>query len=61
HANTAQSKIYGSVAVANKEPNRDDFEANTTEAPQHEQLTDFELGYQFNAGKFEAGVNGYYM
>ncbi len=61
HANTAQSKIYGSVAVANKEPNRDDFEANTTEAPQHEQLTDFELGYQFNARKFEAGANGYYM
>ncbi|MGC4235063.1 MAG: TonB-dependent receptor [Niabella sp.] len=61
HANTAQSKIYGSVAIANKEPNRDDFEANTTEAPKHEQLTDLELGYQFNAKKFEAGINGYYM
>lgn len=61
HANTAQSKIYGSVAVANKEPNRDDFEANMTEAPKHEQLTDFELGYQFNAKRFEAGINGYYM
>lgn len=61
HANTAQSKIYGSVSVANKEPNRDDFEANTTEAPKHEELTDFELGYQLNAKKFEAGINGYYM
>ncbi|WP_346237330.1 TonB-dependent receptor [Niabella insulamsoli] len=61
HENTAQSKVYGSVAVANKEPNRDDFEANTTEAPKHEQLTDFELGYQFTAKKFDAGVNGYYM
>ncbi|MCH5598827.1 TonB-dependent receptor [Niabella ginsengisoli] len=61
HTNTAQSKIYGSVAVANKEPNRDDFEANTDEAPKHEELTDFELGYQFNAKTFEAGVNGYYM
>lgn len=61
HANTAQSKIYGSVAIANKEPNRDDFEANTTEVPKHEQLTDLELGYQFNAKKFEAGINGYYM
>jgi iron complex outermembrane receptor protein len=61
HANTAQSKIYGSVAIANKEPNRNDFEANITEAPQHEQLTDFELGYQFNTKRFEAGINGYYM
>lgn len=61
HANTAQSKIYGSVAIANKEPNRDDFEANTAETPKHEQLTDLELGYQFNAKNFEAGINGYYM
>lgn len=61
HTNSAQSKIYASVAVANKEPNRDDFEANTQDKPKPEQLTDFELGYQFNGKKIEADVNGFYM
>ncbi|MFT4092597.1 MAG: TonB-dependent receptor [Niabella sp.] len=61
HANTAQSKIYGSVAIAHKEPNRDDFEANTADAPRPEQLTDVELGYSFSSKKFDAGINGYYM
>lgn len=61
HANTAQSKIYGSVAMANKEPNRDDFEADSLSRPKYEQLTDFELGYQFTAKKIDAGINGYYM
>ena len=61
HANATQSKIYGSVAVANKEPNRDDFEAGAADIPKHEQLTDYELGYQFTSSKFDGGINGYYM
>jgi len=61
HPKTAISKIYGSVAIANKEPNRNDFEANTDEAPRPERLTDVELGYGFNAPKWEAEINGYYM
>lgn len=59
--NNATSKIYGSFAVANKEPNRDDFEANETEKPLHETLYDYELGYQLSTPKINAGANFYYM
>ena len=61
HPYSAQSKIYGSFAVANKEPNRDDFEASPTQAPKAEHLQDIEAGYQYNASRFAAGINGYYM
>ncbi len=61
HKHTAQSKIYGSVAVANKEPNRDDFEAGDTQVPLPEKLTDYELGYAFDGKSFQASLNGYYM
>ncbi len=61
HTNTAQSKIYGSVAVANKEPNRDDFEADSKQAPKPERLTDIEAGYQFSSKYFDGGINGYFM
>lgn len=61
HPYSAQSKIFASFAVANKEPNRDDFEASPTDRPKAERLHDIEAGYQYNAQKFAAGVNGYYM
>jgi iron complex outermembrane receptor protein len=34
---------YLSYSVANKEPNRDDFEANINEQPKPERLRDLEL------------------
>ncbi len=37
---------YGSYALANKEPNRDDFEAGAGEIPKREQLHNVELGVQ---------------
>lgn len=61
HANQAESKAYLSLAVANKEPNRDDFEAAPTTLPLHETLYDAELGYQYRSSKWEAGANLYYM
>jgi len=61
HANNAESKIYGSFAIANKEPNRDDFEASPAQAPRQETLYDGELGYQYRGKKWEAGANLYYM
>lgn len=61
HNHPAMSKIYGSLAIANKEPNRDDFEAAATQAPKAEHLTDIELGYQYNTQNFEASLNAYYM
>ena len=61
HANAAKSKIYASFAMANKEPNRDDFETASYEMPKHETLLDAELGYEYLAGKWGIGLNLYYM
>jgi iron complex outermembrane receptor protein len=62
-ANTSLQKqrLYASFAIANKEPNRDDFEAAATELPSAERLYDFEAGYEISRVKWSAGVNGYYM
>ena len=52
---------YTSVAVANKEPNRDDFEASVTEQPRREQLVDWEAGFEFKKPKYAINANVYYM
>lgn len=54
-------KLYASVAVANKEPNRNDFEASLVDQPQHEQLYDVEVGYDRTMRKWQLGANYYYM
>ena len=61
---TYQSKnifYYTSIAVANKEPNRDDFEAIATEQPRSEQLVDLETGLEFKRPKYAINANVYYM
>jgi iron complex outermembrane receptor protein len=52
---------YGSVALANKEPNRDDFEADREHQPKYESLTDYELGLEHRSSKSSWGANVYYM
>jgi iron complex outermembrane receptor protein len=52
---------YTSVAVANKEPNRDDFEASATEQPRREQLIDWEAGFEFKKPQYAINANVYYM
>lgn len=52
---------YTSVAVANKEPNRDDFEASVIEQPRREQLIDWETGLEFKKAKYAINANVYYM
>jgi iron complex outermembrane receptor protein len=52
---------YTSVAVANKEPNRDDFEASINEQPKKEQLVDWETGLEFKKPKYSINANVYYM
>ncbi|HRO41354.1 MAG TPA: TonB-dependent receptor [Flavipsychrobacter sp.] len=59
--NTQRQKLYASLAVANKEPNRDDFEASTNSLPQPERLNDIEAGYEFNKLRWNFGANLYYM
>jgi iron complex outermembrane receptor protein len=58
---TQKQKVYASFAVANKEPNRDDFEAALTSLPKPERLYDAEAGYEINKKKWNAGLNYYYM
>ena len=52
---------FSSIAIANKEPNRDDFEASQTEQPKKEQLIDWESGVEFKKNKFLLNANFYYM
>jgi iron complex outermembrane receptor protein len=52
---------FTSIAIANKEPNRDDFEASQTEQPKSEQLIDWESGVEFKKDKFAMNANVYYM
>lgn len=57
-------KIQASVsyALANKEPNRDDFEASTTDLPKHETLHDVELNLKkIFSRKFQSQLTVYYM
>lgn len=56
------SNIYASFAVANKEPNRDDYiNMPRGERPLRENLKDIEAGYRFNGTSFRTGINGYWM
>lgn len=52
---------YLSYAMANKEPNRDDFEAGLTRQPTREQLHDFELGMEKKSDKYFYAIGLYYM
>lgn len=52
---------YFSYALANKEPNRDDFEAGVANQPEKETLHDFEAGIEKRTAKFYAGATLYYM
>ncbi len=62
YAMNSSTKIYGLFAVANKEPNRDDFtESSPTSRPTHETLYDVELGFKTSKSKYALSVNGYYM
>ena len=59
--NAGHTLYYASIAIANKEPNRDDFEAGITQQPKSERLTDLETGFKSKFGDLEFGANVYYM
>lgn len=59
--NTERQKLYASFAVANKAPNRDDFEASVAALPKPERLYDIEAGYEINRLRWNVGTNVYYM
>jgi iron complex outermembrane recepter protein len=58
----SMNNVYASVAVANKEPNRDDY-INSTPAnrPLSENLLDIEAGYRLGGSRINAGINAYGM
>ena len=59
-------RIYGSLALSHREPERNNFTDNGTDRekypyPKAEQLMDYELGYTYNGGIWRVGANFYYM
>lgn len=58
--------LYASFAIAQKEPTRSDFTdrymfAEEETYPTHEQLFDYEAGYNYTSPRFSASVNLYWM
>jgi iron complex outermembrane receptor protein len=54
-------QTYISYAMANKEPNRDDFESGLTNQPKEEKLHDFELGVETKKKDYSFAATAYYM
>ncbi|MBK8952545.1 MAG: TonB-dependent receptor [Chitinophagaceae bacterium] len=54
-------KSYLSYSIANKEPNRDDFEAGNDEQPKPERLHDIEMGIEITKNKHNWSATLYYM
>ena len=52
------NNFYFSFAVANREPNRNDYENGN---PKPEKLNDFELGWRYVSSKIQVSTNAYYM
>jgi len=57
---SAYSNAYASIAIANREPNRDDLVKNPV-LPKAEQLIDWEAGYRFRNKTYFGSANLYYM
>lgn len=54
----ANCNLYFSYAVANREPNRNDYEDGN---PKPEKLDDFELGWRYVTSDIQLSTNVYYM
>lgn len=54
-------KAYASYGIANKEPNRDDFESGAEQMPRREQLHDIEWGIERKLQSAGWAANFYYM
>ncbi|CAN5362877.1 TonB-dependent receptor [soil metagenome] len=57
-----RNSVYASIGVGNKEPNRDDYvDSPKDKYPKAESLIDFEIGYRYQHGKWNASLNNYFM
>ena len=62
HKMNEEQLLYGSFAVANKEPNRSDYiESSPNSRPLHETLYDTEIGFKYTTKDFKFNVNAYIM
>ena len=56
------NSMYGSVAIANREPNRSVYrDADSGQLIKPERLIDYELGYKYNSHRIGLEANFYYM
>ena len=56
------NRLFASASVAHKEPTRNNYtDGKLNERPKAERLIDYELGYTFSKGIFNAGANVYFM
>ena len=59
---TSSDRVYGSVAIGQHEPNRNDYiNAPNNQLPAAEKMIDYEVGYKRLSKKYRFGINGYYM
>ncbi len=62
HQFSQHHQTYFSFGVANREPTRSDFrDADESHQPKSEKLLDYELGYNYSAGKLRFNANFFYM
>ena len=62
HKMNEEQLLYGSFAVANKEPNRSDYiESSPNSRPLHETLYDTEIGFKYSTKDFKFNANAYIM
>ena len=62
HKMNEEQLLYGSFAVANKEPNRSDYiESSPNSRPLHETLYDTEIGFKYTTKDFKFNANAYIM
>ncbi len=59
--NNGNWKGYASYGIANKEPNRDDFETGQNQQPKKERLNDAELGIERTSKTSSLSATFYYM
>jgi iron complex outermembrane recepter protein len=57
----SKKRLFGSVAIGNKEPNRNDFVDRFPLVPLSEKVYDIELGYQQSMGVISFNLNAYNM
>lgn len=58
----AKSRIFASLAIANREPNRSNYvDAMRLTTPTSERLLDYELSYKYATGKLAFEANAYFM